>query len=103
MVSGETIVRRVPYPVALPNDAAHDTAFVYIPITQKVYRDSLYTAWVSGYSAKLDSIELYNRTKTIFIHDKVRKKRFGIGLQIGCGYSHGAYAGVGFSYNLFNW
>lgn len=101
--SRETIVRYSPYPVVVPSDTVHDTVFVYIPITQKVYRDSLYTAWVSGYSAKLDSIELYNRERTIFIHDKAKRKRFGLGLQAGYGYPHGRYVGVGISYNLFNW
>ena len=102
IASSETIVRYEPYPVFMSGDTIRDTVFVYIPITQKVYRDSLYTAWVSGYSAKLDSIEVYNRMQTIMIREKVKRKRFGIGLQIGYGFPHGAYAGVGFSYNLFN-
>lgn len=103
--SSETIVRYSAYPVVVPGDTitVHDTVFVYIPITQKVYHDSLYTAWVSGYSAKLDSIELYNRERTIFIHDKVKRKRFGLGVQAGYGYPHGGYVGIGISYNLFNW
>lgn len=100
--SNETIVRYEPYPVFIPGDTVHDTVFVYIPITQKVYRDSFYTAWISGYSAKLDSIEVYNRMQTITIQEKVKRKRFGIGLQVGYGFPHGAYAGVGLSYNLFN-
>lgn len=101
IASSETIVQYKPYPVTRI-DTIRDTAFVYIPITQTVYRDSLYTAWVSGYSAKLDSIELYNRIQTITVHDKVKRKRFGIGLQVGYGFPYGAYAGVGLSYNLFN-
>lgn len=101
VASSETIVRYKPYPV-IRIDTIRDTAFVYIPITQKVYRDSLYTAWVSGYSATLDSIELYNKVQTIFIRKKEKRKRFGIGLQVGYGFLHGAYAGVGISYNLFN-
>lgn len=98
----ETIIRYMPYAVPIPGDTVHDTAFVYIPITQKVYRDTLYTAWVSGYSAKLDSIEVYNKVRTISIYEKMKRKRFGIGLQVGYGYPHGAYAGIGVSYNLLN-
>lgn len=100
--SNETIVRYMPYAVPMPGDTVHDTVFIYIPITQKVYRDTLYTAWVSGYSAKLDSIEVYNKVRIISIYEKMKRKRFGIGLQIGYGYPHGAYAGIGVSYNLFN-
>lgn len=103
IVSSDTIIRYMPYAVPLPGDTVRDTVFVYIPITQKVYRDSLYTVWVSGYSAKLDSIELYNRTQTIFVHEKAKRKRFGIGIQAGYGYPHGGYVGIGVSYNLFNW
>lgn len=103
VASSGTVVRYEPYPVIIPNDTIRDTVFVYIPITQKVYRDSLYTAWISGYSVKLDSIELYNKVQTISVHEKVKCKRFGIGLQVGYGYPHGGYAGVGVSYNLFQW
>lgn len=101
IVSSETIIRYKPYPVT-HIDTIRDTAFVYVPITQKVYHDSLYTAWVSGYSANLDSIEVYNRIQTITMQEKVKRKRFGIGLQVGYGFPYGAYAGIGLSYNLFN-
>lgn len=86
----------------IETNIVRDTVFVYVPIMQKIYRDSLYTAWVSGYSAKLGSIELYNRTQTIFVHENAKRKRFGIGLQVGYDFPHGAYAGVELSYNLFN-
>lgn len=82
-----------------------DSAEVVIPITQKIYGDSLYRAWVSGYNAKLDSIEVYSRkliiTEQIFI--KPKRKRWGLGVQVGYGYPDGAYIGVGMSYNLFEW
>ena len=35
---------------------------VMLPITQKVYRDTSYTAWVSGYAAALDSIHIHRPT-----------------------------------------
>lgn len=36
-----------------------------VPIVQKVYEDSTYTAWVSGYECSLDSIHLKIRSPTI--------------------------------------
>lgn len=100
------IVDSIPFPVIipLPGDTVHDT--VYIPISQKVYRDSLYTAYVSGYCAKLDSIEVYSRTNTITIQERARRKRWGLGLQAGYGLIRGkpgCYVGLGVSYNLFEW
>ena len=38
-----------------------DSAKVVIPITQKVYEDSTYKAWVSGYDPRLDSLHLYRK------------------------------------------
>lgn len=102
VASNETVVRYLPYPAISQSDTVRDTVFVYVPITQKVYRDSLYTAWVSGYAAKLDSIELYNRMQTIYVHDKAKRKRLSIGLQAGYGFPHGVYAGIGISCNLFD-
>ena len=54
----ESVVDSFPFvvPVPVPGDTVRDT--VYLPITQKIYKDSLYTAYVSGYRAKLDSIEV---------------------------------------------
>lgn len=102
-VSSERVIDSVSYPIFIPvpGDTVRDTVFVYIPISQKVYKDSLYTAWVSGYRAKLDSIEIYQKTQTIYIRDKLKRKRFGVGVQVGYGYPCGMYAGIGVSYNLF--
>ena len=38
-----------------------DSVYISLPITQKIYEDSLYTAYVSGYNPKLDSINIYNK------------------------------------------
>jgi hypothetical protein len=46
---------KVPYYV-------HDT--LIIPIEQKIYQDTNYTAYVSGYNPKLDLIEIYNNIVT---------------------------------------
>lgn len=75
----------------------------------KFYKDSLYEAWVSGYEPSLDSICVFPVTKTItntitntVIETKEVKKKtpFGIGIQAGYGYPHGAYVGIGISYNF---
>ena len=82
-----------------------DSVEVKIPITQNEYKDSLYRAWISGYNARLDSIEVYTRTREIRIPVPVpaKQKRWGLGLQAGYGYPGGFYVGVGVSYNLWQW
>lgn len=73
---------------------------------QKTYGDSLYTAWISGYDACLDSIMIYNRTslvntiKTKEIHVKTRDCPISFGVQAGYGYPCGAYIGIGISYRI---
>lgn len=81
---------------------------LYIPITQRVYQDSSYTAYVSGYLPSLDSIEVYNRTVyrdiTTITSPKPRPKRWGLGVQAGYGIGTNGlqpYIGVGLSYNVF--
>ena len=75
---------------------------------QKTYSDSLYTAWISGYDACLDSIMIYNRTslvntiKTKEIHVKARDCPVSFGVQAGYGYPCGAYMGIGISYRIFS-
>lgn len=99
----ESVVDSFPFvvPVPVPGDTVRDT--VYLPITQKIYKDSLYTAYVSGYRAKLDSIEVYSKTRTVFVRERAKWNRFGLGVQAGYSYPSGIYVGIGFSYNLFQW
>ena len=81
-----------------------DSVQVEIPITSKVYEDSLYHLWVSGYNVRLDSINVYSRLREIRIPIPAKKKRWGLGLQIGYGFypgQSGFYVGVGVSYNLW--
>ena len=96
----ESVVDSFPFvvPVPVPGDTVRDT--VYLPITQKIF----YTAYVSGYRAKLDSIEVYSKTRTVFIRERAKRKRFGLGVQAGYGFSGNKvspYVGVGVSYSLF--
>lgn len=66
---------------------SNDTVWATVPRTQKRYEDSTYTAWVSGYEPRLDSIEVYRRTVTIEKRETVSKRnRFNVGLTGGIGY-----------------
>lgn len=76
---------------------------------QAYYEDSLYRAWVSGYRPRLDSLMVFPRTMYQTVTNDIyhtivpKRKRWGLGLQAGYGYPSGIYAGVGVSYNLFQW
>ena len=84
-----------------------DTAkMVMLPITQKIYRDSSYTAWVSGYAVALDSIEVYPRT--LIVRQRAppaaKPRRWSMGVQAGYGLTPKGlqpYVGVGVSIRLF--
>lgn len=82
--------------------ALTDTVEVALPITQKVYADSTYKAWVSGYNPSLDSIEVYRQT---IIHKvQTRHSRWSIGAHAGVGVTPKGvqpYIGIGVSYRLF--
>ena len=80
-------------------DTILDSVLVEVPIEQKVYGDSNYTAWVSGYLPNLDSIRVYRRETVI----RSRSKRWTIGVQAGYGITtrgFAPYAGVGVTYRI---
>lgn len=85
------------------------TATVDIPITQKVYEDSAYTAWVSGYRATLDSIRIRERTVIVAGEPQhTGRQRISIGLTGGYGlvglhgqYGLGPFVGVGVTVPLW--
>ena len=74
-----------------------------IPISQKVYKDSMYTAWVSGYRPRLDSIKVVNSVVT---RDMVLKpRRWSVGVQGGVGMTPKGvqpYVGIGVSWRIWN-
>lgn len=93
-VAAETIqTGRVVYvKVAVPqpqtqHDTIRDSIEVPVPIVQKRYEDSLYTAWVSGFEPKLDSIDLRLPTITETVTKTIVKKapRLSVGVQAGAG------------------
>lgn len=80
-----------------------DSVKVVIPITQKVYEDSAFRAYVSGYHPALDSIQIFHRKETVYIRSPTKPKRWGIGIQTGCGLTPNRvqpYIGIGISYNI---
>lgn len=60
-----------------------DSANVEIPIMQKVYKDSTYTAYISGYKPNLDSLFVYPRTNVVQIREKPKRWSVGIGAGYG--------------------
>lgn len=128
--TGEIVYIRIPYPVPsgcqsdvrgqdpgsdlpghcpLTSPAAPDSIEVPIPIEQKRYEDSLYTAWVSGYRPALDSIALHQPEIVTTITETIVKKapRLSIGLSVGPGISidkdhhMGIYVGFTAQYRLW--
>ena len=105
---GKTVYLRIPYPVPSGRDTIHDSIDVPIPIIQKRYDDSLYTAWVSGFEPNLDSINLRLPTITETITKTIVKPapRLSIGIQGGAGVGvfsrqPDIYLGVGAQWRLW--
>ncbi len=77
---------------------AHDTLLVQVPVEQKRYDDSLYTAWVSGYQPQLDSIMLHQPEVVTTMERTIVKPapRWSIGPAVGAGVSitGGQQAGI---------
>lgn len=88
------------------SDTIKDSVFVQVPIEQKVYSDSNYTAWVSGYHPRLDSISITHQE--VSFHKLVNNsskgsKRLFIGIQVGYGITPRGmqpYLGLGVSYRF---
>ena len=88
----------------------NDTVFLDLPITQKVYSDSSFIAYVSGYNPSLDSINIFQKDKTILINQNIinnKKKRFSIGPMVGIGYDFSnnkisPTVGLSIQYNLIS-
>ena len=106
--TGEIVYIRIPYPVQVPGDTIHDSIDVPVPIEQKRYEDSLYTAWVSGYRPALDSIALRLPTITETVTKTIVKPapRLSLGIQAGAGVGMFSrqpdiYLGVGAQWRLW--
>lgn len=95
------VVERDPQVVYVRGDS------VEIPIVQKRYADTTYTAWVSGYKPSLDSIEVYRKTVVQRETITLRKKSLRLGIGISCGYGYGTrnkgfepFVGIGVFYRI---
>ncbi len=108
---GNIGIENIPENGNISSENIPDSVEVEIPITQTVYCDSTYRAYVSGYRASLDSLIFYPQSEIVTINNtgpKTKRKRWGIGIQAGYGIStHGTprlspYIGVGISYNIFS-
>lgn len=85
-----------------------DSIAVEIPITQKVYEDSTYKAYVSGFKPSLDSIFVYPRKEVQTITTKVNdKSRWSLSVSLGYGLTltkqptFAPVASVNLSYNIY--
>lgn len=103
---GRVVYVKVPVPGE--RDTVHDSIEVPVPIIQKRYEDSSYTAWVSGFRPSLDSIRLYQReiinTVTETVVEPAPRFSFGIQAGAGIGITTGKpdfYVGFGGTYNFF--
>ena len=88
------------------NEANHDSVNVILPIEQKTYTSDQYTAWVSGYEPRLDSIALY--TKEVVVEKEIyldkKRRRWGCVVGVGVGTNNtgvSPYVGITVGYILF--
>ena len=89
-VPGDTIVKYI----------KGDT--VFLPVIQKEYSTPDYHAWVSGYSAALDSVYVF--PKTVYVTQKIPARRWGLGVSAGYGAGRSGlspYIGVGVYYRIW--
>ena len=106
--TGCVVYIRVPVPGERDTITLHDSIDVPVPIVQKRYDDSLYTAWVSGFEPNLDSISLHQPEIITTITETIVKPSplITFGIQAGAGYGiinrkADFYIGVGGQLNLW--
>lgn len=88
-----------------------DSVNVSLPLTQRVYSDSTYQAWVSGYMPALDSIRILQPVTTVTrtvtnTETRYRTRRWGLGIHAGVGLTPNKpqpYIGIGIQYNILSW
>lgn len=102
------VVRYVRIPIKT-SDTVEVRDSVELPVEQKVYRDSDYTAWVSGVMPSLDSLNIFRRRETVTIRETITRRerapRLSVGVQAGYGYGFASrrvepFVGVGVTYRF---
>ena len=93
----------IPAPDAIViHDTVTNTDTIYVPIIQKEYATENYRAWVSGYNAALDSIDVF--PKTVYITKRQPASRWGFGVTAGYGIGRNGlspYIGIGGYYKIW--
>lgn len=89
IVRRDTVSHYLPIPVLCWHTG--DTIRVgdtVLSVEQKIYKDSDYTAYVSGYRPRLDSISVYPKTITVTndIYHTLKEKPRRLGLSVTAGY-----------------
>lgn len=89
-----------------------DTLYVVLDREQVMWEDSLSRVYASGIMPEIDSVQHFVTERVItreVVVPKVRRTRWGIGVQAGYGVQLGKevqmspYVGVGISYNILSW
>ena len=86
-------VKEIKHDTVRITDVKHDSVDFILPVIQKEYRDSTYSAWVSGYQeVNLDSIEVYQKNIFTEINNtkyvtKYKNRPFGFSVGLGGTYS----------------
>lgn len=90
-----------------PDEAmAADSVRVEIPITQKVYSTPDYTAYVSGYRASLDSVDIYRMQYSLEPRPPDKTSRWGLSAGTGVawtpnGLKPALFVGVSYTFKRF--
>lgn len=105
------VVKYVTKKLPIARDTVHyahtDTVRIRLPVTQRRYEDSTYTAWVSGYESTLDSIRVYSHREIMTVTNRLRDKPRRISLNLSVGYGitpkgTQPYIGFGVGYRLLS-
>ena len=112
----DTLVTSYDHLGMLDSKLPYPTDSIILPVVQREYSDSLYTAWVSGIlldsiSPRLDSVRVKEKTiyQTVMIDRNIpcKKKRWHVGVNAsyGYGFEHKKvepFVGIGITYSLLS-